>query len=147
MDRAWIVRLSFRCLILGAIAIQAAMPDLLEFSLISHTLPPDALLVTSSVLPNLKARSHQGLLPVSETLSAEFSSGEEAPESLSLCKPIWPKLGLRLDRAGNEAARPRPVVHEPLARFTVWLGPVAASSAFGLAATHVKAEIPFRLLC
>lgn len=179
MDRAWIVRLTFRRLILLAVVIQATTPDLLDLSLLSQTLPPDASFVASSPSPSGKASHPTGQvsapLPVSDpaakarraslgvsarhsrpiskkrfylesaALPSEFEVGNEAPERL--CEPIWPELGLKLERNGNASARLKPGGNLPTAQFAVRLVRIGVQHALDSAKTVLRPWILHRLLC
>ncbi|AGA26069.1 hypothetical protein [Singulisphaera acidiphila] len=176
MDRAWIVRLTFRRLILLAVVIQATTPDLLDLSWLSQSLPPGASAAASGPSPSDKGSHPTGQAPArlpvidpaakarlgvsarnsrpiskkrfsleSAALPAEFEVGNESPERL--CEPIWPELGLKLERNGNASARLKPGGSLPTAQIAVWQVRIGVQHALDSAKTVLRPRILHRLLC
>ncbi|SIO64903.1 hypothetical protein SAMN05444166_7475 [Singulisphaera sp. GP187] len=145
MDRAWIVRLTFRRLILVAIAFQAMTPDLLDETWISQSLPPDALVAATSPTPSRKAFRFPSFPLESEAVPAESAAGNDSPENL--CEPIWPELGLRLDRNGSTPAQLKPEVYLPRVPLTLGQAPAGLRLALDSAKTVLRSKLPLRLIC
>src|SRR5262245_45177820 len=98
MDRAWIVRIVFRPLLLAALTIQALTPDFLDHTLLAQSLPPGPLFVVSSFSGPLGVeRPRNDFLPGPACALPDAADSERAESSGSpeeLCQPIWPELGV-----------------------------------------------------
>jgi|GEM_PF-6231082 hypothetical protein len=103
MDRAWIVRVICRRLLLAAVLVQATTPDLLELSLLGQSLPPGRLSVSmseSSPRPSLQPERliiRSNMFKQTSVPPPGGAVEHAVPEDL--CEPLWPELGLKQDRA------------------------------------------------
>lgn len=98
MDRASIVRDVFRPLLLAALAIQAITPDLLDYTLLSHSLPPGPVFAISRLVNPSESDSREeaffpeGSFAVPSVASSDLAEAVATPHDL--CRPFWPELAV-----------------------------------------------------
>ncbi|WP_406696526.1 hypothetical protein V5E97_36625 [Singulisphaera sp. Ch08] len=137
--------MTFRRLILIAIAFQAATPDLLDFSLLTQKLPPGAFFEATRLAPHRNGLSVRGDLLEPEVFPLELAVGDEFPENFG--SPSWPESGLKLDSNQVAPARLKPGVNLPPALFAVCRAQVGGRHALGSAKSVVRPWRLHRLIC
>lgn len=139
MDRAGLVRETWRRVLLGALLIQVLTPDQLDLSLLSQSLPPGPIFVVSSLSAS-SARSRaagERTAPDSAAIECRSSTvGRDDGDQDGLCEPFWPELGLPRYPNARPDQWPRPgpgrattPFGQPCLSSLSGIGPLAARAA------------------
>jgi hypothetical protein len=96
MDRANLIRLTLRWVVLASLLMQATTPDVLDLSLLSQSLPPGPILAASNLVATMQPSEDE--LPEGDSFSLEEwlrpgLRGEDG-EPEDLCAPFWPEMGV-----------------------------------------------------
>src|SRR3954470_21075313 len=108
MDRAGLVRETWRRVFLGALILQVLTPDQLDLSLLSQSLPPGPIFVVSSLsaspaAPRAVPECADPIPAAPEWCSSMIDRGDGDQDGL--CEPFWPELGLPRDRGARTDQR------------------------------------------
>lgn len=121
MDRANLVHMALRRVILAAVLLQATTPDLLDLSLLSQSLPPGPILALANLVVPRRALHHAGPLPRVDRSPFDahsrstLQSQDANPDDL--CEPFWPELGVMRKRGtGAERCAGACLAGEPTVR-------------------------------
>jgi hypothetical protein len=111
MDRAWLVRVICRPLLLAALTIQSMTPSLLDDTLLEQSLPPGPVFLVSMLAAPAsegEGEAAAGRFPTRflAARQAALPSFDDDGSSGVLCKSYWPVLGMTQTRTAASTARP-----------------------------------------